>query len=54
MAFRVVQPAELELIHIEPGTALQAVDHGGDALVVVCACGYPPESANAELLDDAV
>jgi len=41
------------LIHIEPGTALQAANHGADDLVVY-AYGYPPESEHAEILDAVV
>jgi quercetin dioxygenase-like cupin family protein len=42
-----------ELIHVEPGTPLQAANHGDDDLVVY-AYGYPPESEQAELLASAV
>jgi hypothetical protein len=38
------------LIHIDPGTALQATNHGTDELVLY-AYGYPPEAEHAELLD---
>ena len=41
------------LIHVDPGTALQTVNHGEGELVVY-AYGYPPERENAELLDSAV
>ncbi len=41
------------LIHVEPGTALQAANHGDDDLVVY-AYGFPPESEHAEILDTAV
>ncbi len=41
------------LIHIEPGTPLQTVNHGGDDLLVY-AYGTPPEDEHAELLDSAV
>jgi quercetin dioxygenase-like cupin family protein len=41
------------LIHIEPGTPLQAANHGAADLVVY-AYGYPPESEHAEVLDPAV
>lgn len=41
------------LIHIEPGTPLQSVNHG-DAELVVYAYGTPPESEHAELLEPAV
>ena len=42
-----------ELIHVEPGTPLQAANHG-DAELVVYAYGTPPESENAEILDSAL
>ena len=38
------------LIHVEPGTALQTVNHG-DADLVLYAYGTPPESEHAEILD---
>jgi mannose-6-phosphate isomerase-like protein (cupin superfamily) len=41
------------LIHVEPGTPLQSVNHGNEQLVVY-AYGTPPESERAELLDSAV
>jgi quercetin dioxygenase-like cupin family protein len=41
------------LIHIEPGTPLQSVNHG-DADLLVYAYGSPPESERAELLDPAL
>jgi mannose-6-phosphate isomerase-like protein (cupin superfamily) len=41
------------LIHIDPGTPLQSVNHGEQDLVVY-AYGTPPESEHAELLDSAV
>lgn len=41
------------LIHVEPGTALQTVNHGAEDLLVY-AYGYPPEIEHAELLDSAV
>lgn len=41
------------LIHIDPGTPLQSVNHGADDLVVY-AYGVPPESESAEILDSAV
>src|SRR3954463_7018905 len=41
------------LIHVEPGTPLQSVNHG-DVDLVVYAYGTPPESEHAELLDSAV
>ena len=40
------------LIHIDPGTALQATNHGTDELVLY-AYGCPPENEHAELLDPA-
>jgi mannose-6-phosphate isomerase-like protein (cupin superfamily) len=41
------------LIHVEPGTPLQSVNHGHEDLVVY-AYGTPPESDHAEILDSAV
>ena len=41
------------LIHVEPGTPLQAVNHGLTD-VVVYAYGTPPESEHAEILDSAL
>jgi quercetin dioxygenase-like cupin family protein len=41
------------LIHVEPGTPLQAANHGTGDLVLY-AYGYPPESEHAEILDSAV
>ena len=41
------------LIHVDPGTPLQSVNHGDEELLVY-AYGYPPEDENAELLDPAV
>jgi quercetin dioxygenase-like cupin family protein len=41
------------LIHVEPGTPLQTVNHGDDELVVY-AYGTPPERERAEILDSAV
>ena len=41
------------LIHVEPGTPLQTVNHGDEELVVY-AYGTPPESEHAEILDSAV
>lgn len=41
------------LIHVEPGVAIQTVNHGDDELLVY-AHGYPPETEHAELLDSAV
>ena len=49
---RVVVPVG-GLVHVEPGTPLQTVNHGGDDLLVY-AYGTPPESETAELLDSAV
>jgi len=40
------------LVHVEPGTRLQTVNHGEEELVLY-AYGYPPESEHAELLDPA-
>jgi quercetin dioxygenase-like cupin family protein len=41
------------LIHVEPGTVLQTVNHGDEELWVY-AYGTPPESENAEILESAV
>jgi mannose-6-phosphate isomerase-like protein (cupin superfamily) len=41
------------LIHVEPGTPLQSVNHGEKDLVVY-AYGTPPESEHAEILHPAV
>ncbi len=41
------------LIHVDPGTPLQAANHGADELVVY-AYGTPPEDEHAEILDPAV
>jgi quercetin dioxygenase-like cupin family protein len=41
------------LIHVEPGTPLQTVNHGDEDLLVY-AYGTPPERENAELLDSAI
>jgi len=41
------------LIHVEPRTPLQAVNHGDDDLLVYV-YGTPPEDEHAELLDSAV
>src|SRR4051812_10670780 len=41
------------LIHVQPGTALQTVNHGGVELLVYVH-GTPPEDENAELLPDAL
>jgi quercetin dioxygenase-like cupin family protein len=41
------------VIRVEPGTALQTVNHGDQDLIVY-AYGTPPESERAELLDSAL
>ena len=41
------------VIHVEHGTALQAVNHGDEELVIY-AYGSPPESEHAEILDSAI
>jgi len=41
------------LIHVEPGTPLQTVNHGDEDLWVY-AYGTPPESEHAEILDSAM
>jgi quercetin dioxygenase-like cupin family protein len=41
------------VIHVEPGTALQSVNHD-DVDLVVYAYGTPPETERAELLDSAL
>jgi quercetin dioxygenase-like cupin family protein len=41
------------LVHVDPGTPLQAANHG-DGDLVVYAYGYPPENERAEILDPAV
>jgi len=41
------------LIHVEPGTPLQTVNHGDEDLVLY-AYGTPPEREHAEILDSAV
>jgi quercetin dioxygenase-like cupin family protein len=41
------------VIHVEPGTPLQTVNHGDEELWVY-AYGTPPESEHAEILDSAV
>jgi quercetin dioxygenase-like cupin family protein len=41
------------LIHVAPGTPLQALNAGTDELLVY-AHGYPPESERAEILDSAI
>ena len=40
------------LIHVDAGTPLQTMNHGGNDLLVYV-YGYPPESENAEILDPA-
>jgi quercetin dioxygenase-like cupin family protein len=41
------------VVHVDPGTALQSVNHG-EADLLVYVHGYPPESEHAELLDSSV
>ena len=41
------------LVHVEPGTPLQTVNHGDEDLIVY-AYGTPPEREHAEILDSAV
>lgn len=41
------------VIHVEPGTPLQSVNHGVAELLVY-AYGTPPESENAEILNPAL
>ena len=41
------------VVHVEPGTALQTVNHGDEDLLVY-AHGAPPERERAALLDSAV
>ena len=41
------------LVHVEPGTPLQTVNHADEELVLY-AYGTPPESEHAEILDSAV
>jgi quercetin dioxygenase-like cupin family protein len=41
------------VVKVEPGTALQTVNHARDELVVWVS-GYPPEDERAELLESAV
>jgi quercetin dioxygenase-like cupin family protein len=41
------------LVRVDPGTALQSVNHGDEDLMVY-AYGYPPEDEHAEILDSAV
>ena len=41
------------LVHVEPGTPLQTVNHGVEELVVY-AYGTPPEREHAEIHDSAV
>jgi quercetin dioxygenase-like cupin family protein len=41
------------LVHVEPGTAVQSVNHGSGDLIVY-AYGTPPESEQAVILDSAI
>jgi mannose-6-phosphate isomerase-like protein (cupin superfamily) len=41
------------LIHVEPGTPLQTVNHGDEDLVLYV-YGTPPERERAEILDSAL
>ena len=41
------------VVRVDPGTALQAANHG-EADLLVYVYGYPPEDEHAELLDPAV
>jgi quercetin dioxygenase-like cupin family protein len=41
------------VVRVDPGTALQTVNDGGEDLIV-WASGYPPEHEHAELLESAV
>ena len=41
------------IVRVDPGTALQTVNHGEEELIV-WASGYPPEHERAELLESAV
>ncbi len=41
------------LIHVEPGTALQTVNHGGEDLLLFV-YGTPPEHEHADLLESAI
>ena len=41
------------LVHVEPGTELQSVNHGDEDLLVY-AYGTPPETERAEILESAV
>ena len=41
------------VVHVQPGTPLQTVNHGADDLLVY-AHGAPPERERTELLDSAV
>lgn len=41
------------LVHVEPGTPVQTVNHG-DGDLLVYAYGTPPESERAEILESAV
>jgi quercetin dioxygenase-like cupin family protein len=41
------------VVHVSPGTPIQAVNHGNEDLLLY-ASGYPPENERAEILDPAV
>jgi quercetin dioxygenase-like cupin family protein len=41
------------VVHVSPGTAIQAANHG-DVDLLLYASGYPPEDERAEVLDPAV
>jgi len=41
------------VVRVDPGTALQTVNHGDEDLIV-WAVGYPPEHEHSELLESAV
>ena len=41
------------LVHVEPRTPLQTVNHGGEDLLVY-AYGTPPETEHAEIMEPAV
>jgi mannose-6-phosphate isomerase-like protein (cupin superfamily) len=41
------------LIHVDPGTPLQTVNHGTEDLLLYV-YGYPPEDEHAEILDSAI
>jgi quercetin dioxygenase-like cupin family protein len=49
---QVVVPAG-GLVHVEPGTSLQTMNHA-DVDLLVYAYGTPPETEHAEILDSAV